>query len=66
MKVGDPLAALQGAGGAALRATPPALGPAEWGSPSFADSEPQRGPFGPLGALGSPPPRVGFWAPSSL
>eukprot|EP00969_Alexandrium_andersonii_P229254 10124723-Alexandrium_andersonii.AAC.1 len=29
-------------------------------SPTFADSEPQRGRFGPLGTLGPPPPGAGF------
>eukprot|EP00969_Alexandrium_andersonii_P317898 14042658-Alexandrium_andersonii.AAC.1 len=36
------------------------------GSPTFADSEPRRGPFGPLGVLGPRPRRAGFWGPSSL
>eukprot|EP00969_Alexandrium_andersonii_P102010 4502964-Alexandrium_andersonii.AAC.1 len=49
---------------AARNAAPPALGYAVWGSPPFADSEPRRGAFGPLGALGPPPPRAGFGAPS--
>eukprot|EP00969_Alexandrium_andersonii_P360340 15455116-Alexandrium_andersonii.AAC.1 len=29
-------------------------------SPTFADSEPRRGPLDPLGVLGPPPPRTGF------
>eukprot|EP00969_Alexandrium_andersonii_P142968 6320942-Alexandrium_andersonii.AAC.1 len=29
-------------------------------------SEPWRGPLCPLGVLGQPPPRAGFWAQSSL
>eukprot|EP00969_Alexandrium_andersonii_P226800 10015896-Alexandrium_andersonii.AAC.1 len=49
-------AALPSAGGAALRAASPAHGPAEWGSPAFADSEPWRGPFGPLGVPGTAAP----------
>eukprot|EP00969_Alexandrium_andersonii_P244625 10808986-Alexandrium_andersonii.AAC.1 len=63
-----PPAALPGAGGAALRAAPPAFGATECGlrHSTFSDSEPRRGPFGSLGALGPPPPRVGCWAPSSL
>eukprot|EP00969_Alexandrium_andersonii_P295558 13064740-Alexandrium_andersonii.AAC.1 len=36
------------------------------GTPTFADPEPRRGPIGPFGTLGPPPPRTGFWAPSSL
>eukprot|EP00969_Alexandrium_andersonii_P350003 15432317-Alexandrium_andersonii.AAC.1 len=40
--VGDPPAALPDAGSAVLRATPPALEPAERGSPTFADSEPRK------------------------
>eukprot|EP00969_Alexandrium_andersonii_P196845 8696285-Alexandrium_andersonii.AAC.1 len=36
------------------------------GSPTFADSEPQRGLFGPSGVLGPRPPRAGGWAPSTL
>eukprot|EP00969_Alexandrium_andersonii_P304600 13464574-Alexandrium_andersonii.AAC.1 len=36
-------------------------GPAEWGSPTFADSEPRRGPVGPLGVLGGRgPPAVSY------
>eukprot|EP00969_Alexandrium_andersonii_P294804 13031067-Alexandrium_andersonii.AAC.1 len=30
-------------------------------SPTFADSEPRRGPFGPLGVLDPRPPRAGLW-----
>eukprot|EP00969_Alexandrium_andersonii_P055805 2459630-Alexandrium_andersonii.AAC.1 len=36
------------------------------GSPTFAESEPRRGPFGPLGVVRPRSPRAGFWAPSSL
>eukprot|EP00969_Alexandrium_andersonii_P366919 15469563-Alexandrium_andersonii.AAC.1 len=60
----SPPAALPSAGGTALRAAPPAPGPAEWGSPTSADSEPRRGPFGSLGVLGPRLPSTGFWAPS--
>eukprot|EP00969_Alexandrium_andersonii_P189324 8363983-Alexandrium_andersonii.AAC.1 len=45
-KVGDLLAALPSAGGAARSAAPPASGLSEWGSPTFSDSEPRRGPIG--------------------
>eukprot|EP00969_Alexandrium_andersonii_P231896 10240587-Alexandrium_andersonii.AAC.1 len=48
------------------RAAPPAPGSDARGSATFADSEPRRGPFGPLSVLGPWPPRAGFWAPSSL
>eukprot|EP00969_Alexandrium_andersonii_P287743 12720974-Alexandrium_andersonii.AAC.1 len=48
--VAVPPAALPGAGGAGQSAVLLALGTAEWGSPTFAGSEPRRGPFGPLGA----------------
>eukprot|EP00969_Alexandrium_andersonii_P303787 13428838-Alexandrium_andersonii.AAC.1 len=61
-----PPTALPSAGGAARRAAPPLPGPVEWGSPTFADSEPRRGAFGPLGALGPRPPRAGFWTPTLL
>eukprot|EP00969_Alexandrium_andersonii_P208860 9224101-Alexandrium_andersonii.AAC.1 len=54
---------MSGAGGAARSAAPSVLGPAGWGSRTFADSEPRRGPFGPVCALGPPPPRAGCWAP---
>eukprot|EP00969_Alexandrium_andersonii_P031139 1358945-Alexandrium_andersonii.AAC.1 len=43
---------------------PLALRLADSGSPTFAGSEPQRGPFGPTGVLGPRPPRAGCWAPS--
>eukprot|EP00969_Alexandrium_andersonii_P272563 12046081-Alexandrium_andersonii.AAC.1 len=47
-----PLAPLPGAGGVALCTASLASGPAEWGSPTFAESDPRRGPSGPLGVLG--------------
>eukprot|EP00969_Alexandrium_andersonii_P059908 2638800-Alexandrium_andersonii.AAC.1 len=40
--------AMPGAGGTARNAAPPSRGTEAWGSPTFADSEPRRGPFGPL------------------
>eukprot|EP00969_Alexandrium_andersonii_P259677 11481493-Alexandrium_andersonii.AAC.1 len=48
------------AGGTQLRAAPPAHDSKARGSPNFADSRPQKGPFGPLGVLGPRPPRAGF------
>eukprot|EP00969_Alexandrium_andersonii_P018375 803357-Alexandrium_andersonii.AAC.1 len=48
------------------RVAPLALGPAEWGPPTFVDSEPRRGLFGQSGVLGPRPPQAGFWAPTSL
>eukprot|EP00969_Alexandrium_andersonii_P313777 13863087-Alexandrium_andersonii.AAC.1 len=45
-------------------AAPPVPGSTARVSPTFAGSEPRRGTFGPLGALGPPPPRAGFWAPA--
>eukprot|EP00969_Alexandrium_andersonii_P053398 2347529-Alexandrium_andersonii.AAC.1 len=62
----SPLASPPGAGGAALRTAPPALGPAEWGSPTFADSKPRSGKFGLSGVLGPRPSPALFSAPSSL
>eukprot|EP00969_Alexandrium_andersonii_P241751 10676014-Alexandrium_andersonii.AAC.1 len=50
-KVGDPHSAGPDAGGAARSVAPLALGSEAGGSPTFTDSEPRRGPFGPLGAL---------------
>eukprot|EP00969_Alexandrium_andersonii_P254209 11234980-Alexandrium_andersonii.AAC.1 len=32
-------------------------------SPTFADLEPRRGPFGPSGVLGPRPPRAEFFGP---
>eukprot|EP00969_Alexandrium_andersonii_P228190 10077899-Alexandrium_andersonii.AAC.1 len=64
-KARDPHSAGPSARGAALRAVPPPPGSAAGWSPTFADSEPPRGPFGPLGARGPQPPRARVWAPSS-
>eukprot|EP00969_Alexandrium_andersonii_P297203 13134096-Alexandrium_andersonii.AAC.1 len=47
----EPCFSKAGAGGAAVRTAPPAPRSASWGSSDFADSEPPRGPFGPLGEL---------------
>eukprot|EP00969_Alexandrium_andersonii_P352480 15437763-Alexandrium_andersonii.AAC.1 len=62
-----PLAALPSAGGAALRAKPPALGPAEWGSPTLADSEPAaQMAVWPVGRAGTVASSGCVLAPSSL
>eukprot|EP00969_Alexandrium_andersonii_P112547 4973406-Alexandrium_andersonii.AAC.1 len=48
-KSDTPPASLPSAGGTVLRAEPPSLGRAGWGSPTFAKSKPRRGPFATSG-----------------
>eukprot|EP00969_Alexandrium_andersonii_P196620 8687513-Alexandrium_andersonii.AAC.1 len=63
-QVRAPEASVLGAGGAALRATPPASGSALWGggAPTFAGAEPWTRPLGPLRALSPRPPHASFGA----
>eukprot|EP00969_Alexandrium_andersonii_P230329 10171713-Alexandrium_andersonii.AAC.1 len=62
--MGDPHSTGPSVRGAARSAAPTAPGSAPGWPPTFADSEPREGPFGPLGVLGPPPPtRTGFRAP---